>query len=245
MGALGLCLGLRQRGLFGPRQLFARGEAGAWYDPADLASMFQDNAGTIAAAVGAPVGLIRDKSGRGNDAVQATAGARPLLKQDSGGRYYLEFDGVDDRLSAVFPIAQPFDRISAVRQIAWQSGGVIFGNSTAGDHGILYQGASAGTITMRSNSLTLSRSNVAIGVTNVVGEHFDGSGSTIFVNNEAASAGAIGTLAPGGIALGARGSGTGPSSIRIYGMCMVGRSLLSGETGRLRRFMAARGGVAI
>lgn len=81
---------------FSPAELFANGEQGAWFDPSDLSSMFQDAAGTTPAAYGQPVGLILDKSGNGNHASQATATARPTLMQDAGGRPYLSFDGVDD-----------------------------------------------------------------------------------------------------------------------------------------------------
>jgi len=35
----------------------------------------------------------------GNHASQATAASRPILRQDAGGRYYLEFDGVDDGMA--------------------------------------------------------------------------------------------------------------------------------------------------
>ncbi|MBP9803911.1 MAG: hypothetical protein KBE22_03250 [Candidatus Accumulibacter sp.] len=79
--------------------LFASGEQGAWYDPSDLSTMFQDSAGTTpVTADGQPVGLILDKSGRGNHASQATAAKRPLYKT-SGGLHWLQFDGVDDALA--------------------------------------------------------------------------------------------------------------------------------------------------
>jgi hypothetical protein len=64
-----------------PKFLFASGAQGAWYDPSDFSSMFQDSAGaTPVTAVEQPVGLIRDKSGRGNHASQSTAAARPTLR---------------------------------------------------------------------------------------------------------------------------------------------------------------------
>lgn len=45
--------------------LFANGEQGAWYDPSDLSTLFQDAYGTTpVTAVGQPVGLILDKSKR-------------------------------------------------------------------------------------------------------------------------------------------------------------------------------------
>lgn len=60
--------------------MFASGEQGAWYDPSDLSTMYQDAAGTIpVTAVGQPVGKILDKSGRGNHAAQSTTASRPTL----------------------------------------------------------------------------------------------------------------------------------------------------------------------
>lgn len=82
-----------------PRALFANGEQGAWYDPSDLSTLYQDSAGTTpVTAVGQPVGLMLDKSGRGNHAGQPTATARPTLQADASGRKYLQFDGVDDSM---------------------------------------------------------------------------------------------------------------------------------------------------
>ena len=46
-----------------PTSLFSAGEQGAWYDPSDFSTMFQDSAGTTpVTAVEQPVGLILDKS---------------------------------------------------------------------------------------------------------------------------------------------------------------------------------------
>ena len=65
---------------FSPLSWFAAGEQGAWYDPSDLTTLFQNSAGTTpVTAVEQPVGLMLDKSGRNNHAFQATAGNRPVL----------------------------------------------------------------------------------------------------------------------------------------------------------------------
>lgn len=60
-GSLSDRLNLWDGTLFSISQLFAAGEQGAWFDPSDLASMFQDSAGTTPAVVGQPVGLMLDK----------------------------------------------------------------------------------------------------------------------------------------------------------------------------------------
>jgi len=80
--------------LFSPISLFANNEQGAWYDPSDLTTLYQDSAGTTPVAEdGDPVGLMLDKSGNGNDASQSVSSARMLF---SGG--YLVPDGVDDNI---------------------------------------------------------------------------------------------------------------------------------------------------
>lgn len=74
------------------------GLVGGYWDVQDLSTLFADIAGTVPAAVGDRVARIDDKSGHNYHATQATSGSRPFLRQDGNGRYYLEFDGTDDRL---------------------------------------------------------------------------------------------------------------------------------------------------
>ena len=51
--------------------LFESGEEGAWYDPSDMSTMYQDAAGTTpVTASGQPVGLILDKSKGGLSATE-------------------------------------------------------------------------------------------------------------------------------------------------------------------------------
>lgn len=62
-----------------PSSLFSASEPGAWYDPSDTSTLFQDSAGTVpVTAVEQPVGRMLDKSGRGNHAIQATTTKRPV-----------------------------------------------------------------------------------------------------------------------------------------------------------------------
>jgi len=54
---------LGSRAAFTPARLFANGEAGAWFDPSDLSTLFQDSAWTTpVTTAGDPVGLMLDKS---------------------------------------------------------------------------------------------------------------------------------------------------------------------------------------
>lgn len=84
---------------FSPLSLFAASEPGFWFDPSDISTLFQDTAGTTpVTAAGQSVGLVLDKSGRGNHATQSTSLSRPTYQVDSNGRGYLLFDGSDDFL---------------------------------------------------------------------------------------------------------------------------------------------------
>lgn len=107
---------------FSPISLFASGEQGAWYDPSDLSTMFQDRAGTTpVTADGQPVGKILDKSGRGNHAVAPSDAARSLYKTD-GTYHWLQFDGVDDSLSTEAVDFTGTDEMSVFSGIKWDSG---------------------------------------------------------------------------------------------------------------------------
>jgi len=92
---------MMRSGGFSPETLFAGGIAGAWFDPSDLSTLFKDSAGTTpVTTAGQPVGLMLDKSGRTNHAVQTTVAARPMY-QTSPARATL--DKVDDRLLVTVP----------------------------------------------------------------------------------------------------------------------------------------------
>lgn len=79
---------------FTPASLFAAGEKGAWYDPSDLSSLFQDAAGTIpVTADGQAVGRIRDKSGNGIHLKRAVGSSQAVYRANSGGMPYVEITG--------------------------------------------------------------------------------------------------------------------------------------------------------
>ena len=88
-------------GGFSPSALFAGGTEGAWFDPSDIDTLFQDSAGTTPVTVATdPIGYAGDKSGNDNHATQATAAARPTYQT---GPARATLDKVDDRLSVTVP----------------------------------------------------------------------------------------------------------------------------------------------
>jgi len=102
LGAMMRSGGFSPADVFTPADVFASSEQGAWYDPSDLSTLFQDSAGTTpVTTAGQPVGRMLDKSGRANHATQATA-ARRLTYQTGPARATL--DKVDDRMTVTVPV---------------------------------------------------------------------------------------------------------------------------------------------
>jgi hypothetical protein len=94
--------------------------------------MYQDRAGTtLVSGAGDVVGKMLDLSGEGNHSVAPSDAARPTLRIDANGKYYLERDIVDDNL----PITWPTNLTST---------GVIYtatGDYTTKDSGLVLSGA--------------------------------------------------------------------------------------------------------
>jgi hypothetical protein len=237
----------RRRRRFSPASLFANGEQGAWYDPGDSASLFEDAAGTVPASLNGPVGRIADKSGRGNHAVQAVAAARPLLREDASGKRYLEFDGVDDRLSAAgMSLAHPWDRVSAIRQVAWMNAARIFGNGSGATlTGLLYQNQAVMGLSLFDTAAAAGNTGAAIGAKAVVTERRNGAASQIAVGSAAPTTGHPGSTAANGVTIGADPGGGSAASLAFYGLVLVKPPLGAAALANLRSWLAARSGAGL
>lgn len=88
-----------------PASLFAKyGATGGYWDATDISTLRQNSDGTgSVTTAGDPVGYVADLSGNGWHQIQATASARPAIALDGDGTYFLQPDGVDDRLSLTVP----------------------------------------------------------------------------------------------------------------------------------------------
>jgi hypothetical protein len=236
--------GARVRGPFSPASLFAGGALGTWLDPSDMSTMFQDMNGTIPAAIGMPVGRINDKSGRNINVGQATAAARPILQQDSAGRLYVQFDGVNDRmLTANFQLGSGWDRVSAIRQTGWTSGRRIFaGNGTAG---ILQQAAASPGLALFDGSVTPVNGEAPLGAAAVLFERHAGASSLLAVNGGAAVTGDSGSNLALSISIGGDPNGANAAAFHFYGLCLVKATLGDAQLTALKSFLAAKAGVAL
>lgn len=85
---------------FSPAGLFGAGDSGVLFTPWDLSTLKQNSNGTGAvAAANDPVGYMTCVAGGGGNAIQATAGLRPLFKIDGNGKNYVSWDGTDDYMT--------------------------------------------------------------------------------------------------------------------------------------------------
>lgn len=242
----GLRLGLSLTGSrFNPLSLFAGGAAGAWYDPSDLSTLFQDSAATTpVTAADDPVGCILDKSGNGHHLIQATADNRPLYKVDSNGKPYLLFDGISDGLGIVAAVCTiPFDRISAIRQVTWTANDRIFGGAVGA---ALMQSGTTPNIRIYDGNAAGGTTGLTLDTNGVVTERHIANASQVAVNNGAYNTADCGTTNLTQMVIGAQNTGVStPSNIRFYGLVMRSGTMTDAQIANSRVHMAAKAGVAL
>jgi hypothetical protein len=119
---------------FSPAMMFASGELGAWYDPSDISTLFQDSAGTVpVTSSGQSVGRMLDKSGRGNHMIGAS-GAFPTYEV-GGGLKYLRANGTTQRMSTASGVTLTVtDKLSCSAAVRVEGSGnqCIFSNDSVG-----------------------------------------------------------------------------------------------------------------
>lgn len=222
--------------------LFANGEQGWWYEIDDISTLFQDSAGTTPVTADSdPVGRVTDKSGRANHLLQATAGARPLYKTD-GQRHWLESDGTQ-WMRAAFTIAQPWERITALRQITSEANDRIFGGVT-GNAGNILQGTSP-NLSLNSGAALALTDEEPLGEDFVLIERHSGASSRGAINEAAYATGNAGTTLPGGITLFGNQSLTAANVMngRFYGGIEregTAGLMTDAEIAAVREYMAAK-----
>ena len=255
---------MRHSGLSDPiLALFANGEQGAYYDPSDSSTVFQDAAMTTSAGANDPVGAIMDKSGNGNHATQSMAAARPIRRTD-GTHWWLEFDGVDDVLvtSAIdFTATAKMSTGLAVRTLASSTGALLeispVANNNPGafyvvqNDGAPYTSASHGTGAFGSANVARFFGDAAINTTNVVTSQHDLGANLTTIRRNAVD-GTPATNALGGnfgnyaLNFGARNGGAAAiSKALIYRAFVRGALTQSADLTAIETELAAAAGIAL
>lgn len=261
---LGLGLGFSEGGGFSPATLFAASEPGVWFDPSDLSTLFQDDAGTTpVTAAGQSVGRILDKSGRGNHATQATAAARPTYNE-AGGLRWLAFDGVDDFMitPTITPGTDKVQFFGGVRKLSDAAIGAVceFSASTDTNNGTFfllaprddatanYGWRSKGTLVvdLRATQYAAPVSNVVTGLSDIAADS-----ATVRVNGVVAATDITTDQGTGNylaypMYIGRRGGTSLPFNGRLYGLITrFGPNLTASQIGQTERWMAQRTGVSL
>lgn len=255
---------------FSPLALFAASEPGVWLDPSDLSTLFQDTAGTTpVTAAGQTVGLVLDKSGRGNHATQATAASRPTYQVVSG-LPCLVFDGVDDFLvtPTITPGTDKVQVFAGVRKLSDAAIGQILGFGLGDVSAVNGSFALWGPNGVAANYRADVRGDVAGGTgytattftaptTNVIAVAFDIAGAlradeipTFRINGvtpslAAAGSGSAGTgnFGPHVMYMGRRGGTSFPFNGHLYGLITrFGPNLTADQIAQAERWMNSKTG---
>lgn len=249
-------------------KLFADGSEGAWYDPSDLSTVFQQDGTTPAVPYTGGlvtdsnrVGKLLDKSGNGNDLVQTTLTKCPILKYIDN-EYFLYFDGADDGLStfsaidftgtdAMSVFAGAKKTISGANQnIAELSFSV---GSNDGAFRLFYvdtdvwRSIMKGTIANIIGTSTVGNPNKSIfSVTADISDPshtFRRNGSLVESNTNSLGTGSFGNYS---LNVGSRNDGA--SSVldgSIYGLVVLGKKATDSEIAAVESYMARKSGVSI
>jgi len=164
----------------------------------------------------------------GNHAIQDVAGARPLYRVSSNYKW-LDFDGVDDFLTSLFTITQPFTRHSGIRYETYAFGDVLFSGPVTEFAGYLY---ASGTPTPEMSiyaGTILAGTDFVENVDQHVMELYDGATSEVAYDGNTAVVGNAGTDEPGGIDIGRNVSGAVFTEMRLYSLIMVEDELTAGQ----------------
>jgi hypothetical protein len=244
----------RTRASGGLGALFAGGIKGAWYDPSDVASMRQDSAGSVAAAVDAPVGLLLDKSGNGLHLSQSTAARRPMLRSD-GVRHFLSFDGVDDVLVRSGSLLAPGGSVTCIAAVRRTAAGVfpyVVGNTGDAGFSLLYNSSSRQprSYVTTAGGVVAGISEVAVpdGADHSLRQVVDRPGLRLRLYESGVERLSMPSI-DADLTEGAESflGGHMVANVyfpgRIYGFLIVSRLLSEAEIGRLESFMAARAGI--
>lgn len=249
------------------KSLFENNEQGFAYDPNDLTTMYQDAAGTVpVTGVGQPVGLILDKSGRGNHASQTTSASRPLLQRNATtGAYYLAFDGTDDFLvtnNTDFTSTDKVSLFAGVRRLS-DEGQIIaelseisnFNNGAfyfaAGDDGSVgYTSLGRGTAIANMSQIARSFTYLAPDTAVLSVKHDIAGNLSSIRRNGVSGVDGLGDKGSGNFGnyplyVGRRGGATIPFYGHLYSLIGVGRLTTNDETVALEKLIAKNTGVTL
>ena len=253
------------------KSIFTNNEQGFAYDPNDLTTMFQDDAGTVpVTGAGQSVGFIQDKSGNNNHAYQTTSASRPILRQNAvTGAYYLEFDGSDDFLQTSnidFTVTDKVSLFAGIRKLTEVpravvveasanygnlSGGFALAAPFIGTTGSYYVGISGAAGILFANIGGYAAPNSAILSSKMdLSKELYSDQLKVRINAtdktySSASTAQGGNFANTPVYIGRRGGISSPFNGHIYSLIVAGRLATESETANIEKELAKRTGVTL
>jgi hypothetical protein len=226
---------------FNPTSLFVS-NTGGWWDPSDHATTFQDTAGTTPAnADGQTVQRINDKSGNGNNLIQAAGSTL----NTAGGLWWLTFNGSSNWLTAAFTHIQPATRIMAHRIVSYVDNTFMYDGFGAAGRCMMRMAAPSPGVIIYSGGVISDPTNFTVGTNHVSTAVFNTATSSLQVDNIAATTGDCGATTPDGFTVGAQSGGAAFGSTRWYGGLTIGRLLTAPETANSKTFFGAKAGLSL
>lgn len=236
----------RRSSAWTPASLFTDGEAGAWYDPSDLSTLFTDSSGTIqVTSDGDPVGKMLDKSGNGNHATQSVSASRPTYKTD-GSLHWLAFDGVDDYMAtADFGFEQPESFICSFQRPIGESNSFILDGLDVnfGSHVIIADTTKMRLMASANHSFTGTIGDD--GKSLIISTLLSGASSAIFKNGVSVGSGYAGLSDMAGVTIGAAATGLLPIEAVFFGIVAVGIALDDTDREFAEVYLATKAGVTL
>ena len=154
-----------------------------------------------------------DKSGNGNDLVQATGADQPIYDAATNS---ITFDGASQFLKAVgFTLNQPETIYFVGRQIGYTSPDVLYDGNTS-TSGRLAQTGVSPALKISAGAQSAGNGDLAVGADGVVAVVFNGASSSLSVNDGTKTTGNYGAANMSGFTLGARGDDSNFSNIIVY-----------------------------
>lgn len=230
------------------------------YDPTNVATLFQDSAGTTpVTTAGQQIGKILDISGANNHATQATPASAPLWQTS-----YASFDGVNDwwqTASINFTSTDKATIVAGVRRLSDAADGVIYMlSSTNANNGMFWlKGPGSGTATKfeflsrgtaQSIPFTSSAtydapiSAVATGVTDIAAPV-----ATLRLNGTQVDSKVVtqgtGTFGNWPLFVGMQNGASLPFNGNLFGLVIIGRLLTPSELYVMEHYMAEKAGAVL
>lgn len=211
-----------------------------WLDFSDVSTLFTDVAKTIPVTTnGDAIGAAEDKSGNGNDGLQAVGAAQPLYQVAiQNGLSVSKYDGANDFIRSTFVLNQPCTYYIVFSQITWTLNERIIDGSVA--QAMIFQSAVTPRCRAQASGVASTEIILALGTFGIATAIYNGANSSLRLNDGASPIANIGGNNPGGVVLGARTDGAVNGNINIGELLVFSDELSTADDARVLSFLNSK-----